>query len=82
MENGMINLRKDWLDNPRGKARAEAAIAIAALRAGYKIDDTDVPDEIKNLCASVELHENDASWSATPLKVRIAIVDGEPYAED
>ena len=78
----MIDLRKEWSDNPRGRARAEAAVAIAALRAGYKIDDTDVPDEIKKLCASVELHENDASWLTTPLKVLIAIVDGEPYAQD
>ena len=78
----MINLRKSWIHDPRGNARAEAAIVIAALRVGYKIDDTDVPDEIKKLCASVELHENNVSWSTTPLKVRIAIVDGEPYAED
>ena len=78
----MIDLRREWSDNPRGRARAEAAVAIAALRAGCKIDDTDVPDEIKKLCASVELHENDVSWSATPLKVRIPVVGEEPDAQD
>ena len=78
----MIDLRREWSDNPRGRARAEAAIAIAALREGYKIDDTDIPDEIKKLCASVELHENDVSWASTPLKVRIPVVGEEPNAQD
>jgi len=70
----MVDLRKDWLVNPRGMARTEAALAVEELRSGHVHFKDDLPLEIRKMMD--ELVEGDHVKSLhcqTPIKVRLEV---------
>lgn len=75
----MIDLRKDWLDNPKAKARNEAQIALAELKHGSAKFLDDIPNEIRAMIADCVVLENGFRLNAigcqTPIKVRFDVWD-------
>ena len=83
----MVDLRKDWLEDPRVRARTEAALAVEELRLGGVQFEDDVPLEIRKMMGEVVENEYIKSLHCqTPMKVRLevrpdpddlTVVDGE-----
>ena len=70
----MVDLRKDWLTNTVGKARAEAAIAVEELRSGHAQFQDDVPLEIKLMMNEVVQSEYVNTLNCqTPMKVKFEV---------
>jgi hypothetical protein len=70
----MVDLRKDWLANPRVRARTEAALAVEELRSGHVPSKDDVPLEIRKMMDTLVEGEHVKSLHCqTPIKVRFEI---------
>jgi len=70
----MLDLRKDWLDNPRGMARIEAALAIEELQSGHVHFKDDVPLEIRKMMDELVSGKHVKSLHCkTPMKVRFEV---------
>lgn len=69
---------KDWMANPRARARTEAVLAVEALRSGHVQMKEDVPIEIRRMMEEAVLVEHGELLSLhcqTPMKVRIEVKD-------
>lgn len=69
---------KDWMSNPRGRAREEAVLAVQALQSGHVQMKEDVPIEIRRMMEEAVLVEHGellCLHGQTPMKVRIEVKD-------
>jgi hypothetical protein len=70
----MVDLQKDWLINPRGRARTEAALAVEELRSGHVQFKDDLPLEIRKMMDELVEGEHVKSLHCqTPMKVRLEV---------
>jgi hypothetical protein len=70
----MIELLKDWVKDPRNKARTEAEIAIEELRSEHFHFKDDLPQEIREMMKGVLSDERTKSlYCLTPMKVRLEV---------
>ena len=67
---------KDWMANPRARARTEAVLAVQALQSGHVQMKEDVPIEIRRMMeGAMQVEESRSLHCQTPIKVRIEVKD-------